>query len=194
MTSFSQTYCGKNPVISSSAWLAFFQVLGASLLIALCSQIKFILPFTPVPLTFQTFAILMIGATMGSRKGACAVLCYFAEILMGLPVLSGGMSDPLVFLGPKGGYVLGFCLQAYIMGWFVEKSFWPRSVMIAAGGIVSCLVQMSMGIFMLAQYVGWSHVWTMGLLPFVPGEILKIVLVSYAISPKKQTTELTIRR
>jgi biotin transport system substrate-specific component len=183
MTALSHTYCGEK--LDNTAWINLFQVLGASLLIALCSQISILLPFTPVPITFQTLAVMMIGVTLGSRKGACAVLCYFAEVLMGLPVLSGGLSDPLIFFGPKGGYVLGFCLQAYLMGWFVEKAFWSRTVTLAVGGLAACAAQMTLGVCVLAQFVGWSSVWMMGLIPFLPGEIIKIALVSFSIKTKK---------
>ena len=92
------------------------QVIGASLLLALCSQIKIILPFTIIPITLQTLAVLIIGAKLGSRKGSAAILLYFAQIMAGFPVLAGGISDPLVFFGPKAGYYFGFCFQAFIMG------------------------------------------------------------------------------
>lgn len=166
--------------------MALFQVIGASLLIALCSQIKLILPFTPIPITFQTLAVLLVGATLGSRKGACALLCYFAEILIGLPVLAGGIADPLVFVGPRGGYVLGFCLQAYAMGWFAERALFSRSLTLLVGGLVACTVQMAMGICVLAQYVGWSLVGPMGLYPFIPGEILKVFVLTFFLTSCKK--------
>lgn len=157
-----------------------FQVLLASGFLALCSQIKIVLPFTPIPLTFQTLAVLLIGASLGSRKGAYAILCYFAQIAIGLPVLSGGASDPLVFLGPKGGYVLGFCLQAFVMGWFVERVQtmpWTKSVTILVGGLLACLLQMLFGATLLAHFVGWNLTWKLGFFPFMPGEILKVFVV-----------------
>ncbi len=175
----------KVPVSNSIAWHTFFQVLGASVLMALCSQIKLILPFTPIPLTFQTLSVLLIGASLGSRKGASAILLYFAQILMGLPVLSGGASNPLVFFGPHGGYVLGFCLQAFLMGWFVERMIWARPVTLLVGGLLSCAAQMILGICVLAQFVGWTHVWMLGFFPFIPGEMIKILLVSFGLVSQK---------
>jgi len=109
---------------------------------------------------------------------------------MGLPVLSGGEANPLVFIGPKGGYVLGFCLQAYLMGWFVERSLFSRSLALLAGGLLACTVQMAAGICVLAQFVGWKHVWFMGLYPFVPGEFLKIVTTAIVLaSPTKMAVD-----
>lgn len=161
-----------------------FQVIGASLLLALCSQIKIILPFTLVPLTFQTLAVLLIGVSLGSRKGVCAILLYYAEILMGMPVLAGGVSNPLIFFGPSGGYVLGFCLQAFVMGWMVEKMPWSRSGTLFVGGLLACSIQMALGICLLAQFVTWNHVWMLGFFPFILGEILKVLLITSLYSKK----------
>lgn len=169
MTVLNQTF----PATQQAFVKSILQIVGASLLMCLCSQIRFILPFTPVPITFQTLAVLMIGATLGSWKGACAILCYFAEILIGLPVLSGGISDPFVFLGPKGGYVLGFCVQAYLMGWFTE-----RRISFFVGGLMASTAQLALGASLLAPFVGWSNVWALGVLPFIPGELLKILVLS----------------
>ncbi len=169
---------------NQAAWQALFQVLGASGFLALCSQIKIVLPFTLVPLTLQTLAVLLIGATLGSRKVTWAILLYFAEILAGFPVLAGGVSDPLVFLGPTGGYVLGFCLQAFIIGWMVEKMPWSKPVTLLVGGLLACSAEMGLGIWALAHFIGWGHVWTMGLFPFVPGEILKVLFVSWVLNSR----------
>jgi biotin transport system substrate-specific component len=176
------------------AFQTFFQVLGASGFMALCSQIKIMLPFTFVPLTLQTLAVLLIGASLGSRKGAWALLLYFAEILMGLPVLSGGTSDPLVFLGPKGGYVLGFCLQAFLMGWFVERMTWSKPMTLLVGGLFSCAVEMGLGVCVLAHFVGWNHVWTMGFFPFIPGEILKVLFICFGFTSLKNSQEIGLMR
>lgn len=186
MVTISQTSSKEKIFFSTqAAWKTLFQVLAASGFMALSSQIKIVLPFTLVPLTVQTLAVLLIGATLGSRKGALAILLYYAQIFVGLPVLAGGASNPLVFLGPSGGYVLGFCFQAYLMGWFVEKMPWSKSVTLFIGGLFACSVQMGLGICGLAQFVGWNHVWTMGFFTFLPGEILKIILICSASGSSK---------
>ncbi|CUI17780.1 putative biotin transporter BioY [Candidatus Protochlamydia naegleriophila] len=176
---FGRVAAEPNPLVRN--WSSILQVLGASLLIALCAQIKVTLPFTPVPITMQTLAILLVGATLGSRKGALAVLAYFSEILMGLPVLSNAAIDPLVFLGPKAGYVLGFLVQAYCMGWMVErmKVFSVSRVFLA--GLVACTLEMSLGVLGLAPYVGWNNVLWMGVYPFLVGEIVKVCVMCYIL-------------
>lgn len=176
---FGRVAAAPNPLVKN--WSSILQVLGASLLIALCAQIKVTLPFTPVPITMQTLAILLVGATLGSRKGALAVLAYFSEILMGLPVLANASIDPLIFVGPKAGYVLGFLVQAYSMGWMVErmKSFSMPLVFLA--GLVACTLEMSLGVLGLAPYVGWSNILWMGVYPFLVGEIVKVCAMCYIL-------------
>lgn len=170
---------------SMITWQTLFQVIGASLLLAFCSQIKITLPFTLVPVTFQTLAVLLIGVSLGSQKGAWAIILYYAEILAGMPVLAGGESSPLVFFGPQGGYIIGFCLQAYVMGWMVEKMPWSRSATLFIGGLLACGVQMALGVCMLAQFVTWNHVWMLGFFPFIAGEILKVLIVTWGFHSKK---------
>lgn len=107
MAALSHSLLGKKSISASQAgWNTFFQVLAASLFMALCSQIKIALPFTPIPLTLQTLAVLLIGAALGSRKGSFAILLYYAEILIGLPVLAGGYQIRSPLLGQAGGMSL----------------------------------------------------------------------------------------
>lgn len=154
------------------------QILGGALLLALCAQIKIVLPWTPIPLTAQTLTVLLLGGVFGSRMGAWMVMAYLGQILIGLPVLSGGESNPMVFLGPKGGYLVGFVVQAYLMGWFMERMTfrsYPVSIFLAA--CTACLVQLLCGSCWLTHFVGWKSVWMMGFYPFILGEIFKSLAV-----------------
>jgi len=154
------------------------QVIICSFLIALCSQIRIPLFFTPVPITLQTFAVLLVGAMLGSRKGALAVVLYLTETTFGLPFLSGGRSDPLALVSPVGGYLLGFVFQAYLAGWFAERQARLGNGIVFAGMLISSAVQLMMGGAWLAYYVGWSHMLLLGILPFVPGELVKIMVAT----------------
>ncbi len=152
-------------------------ILGGSLLIGLCAQVK-LMPFGLVPITGQTFAVLMIGAVLGAKRGALAVLAYLAQGVAGLPVFAM-ISGPGAILGPTGGYLIGFLPAAYVTGWLAERG-WDRrfgttvlamalgNVLIYACGLVQlgCLTSMS------------STVLKTGLLPFIPGDILKIALAA----------------
>jgi biotin transport system substrate-specific component len=98
-------------------------VIAASLFVALCARVVLPLPFTPVPLTLQNFGVLLVGLSLGGRRGFAALVLYLAEGLMGMPVFSptgpGGLAQ---LLGPTGGFLLAYPLVAGIAGWVFEKT------------------------------------------------------------------------
>ncbi len=156
-------------------------VLAGSAVIALSAWIAIPLPFSPVPVTGQTFAVLLVGAALGRWRGTAAVLAYLAEGAAGLPVFAGGLSGPAALVGPTGGYLLGFVLGAWLCGYLAERG-WDRSV----GGTLASMILGNIVIFAvalpwLARFVGGAHVWTMGFWPFIPGDIVKIGLAAAAL-------------
>lgn len=153
-------------------------VLAGSALIALSARVAFPLPFSPVPVTGQTFAVLLVGAVLGRWRGTAAVLAYLAEGAAGLPVFAGGLSGPAVLVGPTGGYLFGFVLGAWLCGYLAERG-WDRHV----GGTLASMVLGNIVIFAialpwLARFVGGANVWAMGFWPFIPGDIVKIGLAA----------------
>ncbi len=174
-----------------SLTLQAIQVIAASFLIAFCAQIRIPLYFTPVNITLQTLSILFIGAILGKKKGSLAVLAYLAQTCLGLPVLQGGLSDPLALIGPRGGYLIGFIAQAYIMGWGVEKlqrfSF-GKTLSLTA---LACMTQLGCGVLWLAPFVGWNNVLLMGLYPFICGEMIKAFLVMTYLKKHDFSSNLT---
>jgi len=110
-------------------------VLSASAFIAVSAHLTVRLPFSPVPVTGQTFAVLLTGALLGRQRGAAAVLAYLAEGLAGLPVFAGGMSGLAYLLGPTGGYLLGFVAAAYLTGALAERG-WDRQPLTTALAMV----------------------------------------------------------
>ena len=152
------------------------QLLGTSLLIALISQVRIPLPFTPVPVTLQTLAVMMAGMTLGSRKGALAVLFYLAQVSCGLPVLNGGNANAFALLGPTGGYLIGFVAQAFLVGYVSERMQTFQPVKLFLGCLLACAVQLALGSLQLASFVGWEMVFWMGVYPFLLGEVCKIFL------------------
>lgn len=157
-------------------------VLGGSLLIALSAQVALPLAFSPVPVTGQTLAVLLVGAVLGSRRGALSVLAYLVEGTAGLPVFAGGGSGPIWLLGPTGGYLLGFVVAAWTVGWLCEH-LWDRSV---AGTLVIMLAGSAtiymFGLLWLARFVGADRALALGLLPFFPGDSIKIALAVLSLS------------
>lgn len=165
-------------IAPSEFTLSVLQVLGGSLFLALCSQIKIPLPFSIIPITLQTFCVLMFGAVFGSRKASLMILAYGTQILMGLPVLPGGLSNPFILIGPKGGYYLGFLVQAYCMGWLIERSNEKSSKRFLQAGLIACAIQLMIGVCWLSHFIGLQTALLMGLYPFIPGEILKVLAVN----------------
>lgn len=153
----------------------FVLLAGGSVALALSAQLAFHLPFSPVPITGQTFAVLLVGALLGSVRGGMVVLLYLAEGLSGLPVFAGGGAGPVILLGPTGGYLLGFVPAVIIVGYLAERG-WDRRFLttLAAmtGGTVAIFV---CGLTWLAILQITDSILTIGLWPFVPGAILKIV-------------------
>ncbi len=153
-------------------------IVGGSLLIAACAKLKVLLPFGPIPVTGQTFAVLMIGALLGPRRGCLAVLAYLIEGAAGLPVFAfgGGLAE---FAGPTGGYLAGFLPAAYITG-FLARRGWDRrmSTTVLAMAIGNVAIY-ACGLFWLCCLMGFTTgVLTAGLLPFVVGDLLKIALAA----------------
>lgn len=157
--------------------LQCLQVLIGSLFIGLCAQIRIPLPFTPVPITLQTFSILLIARFLGSKKGTLAVFAYLCEILLGMPVLAGAFSKPLAFLGAHGGYLFGYIPLVYFSGWVLERRESFNQSLVYFSLILICFLQLLIGSLWLGNFVGMKNMFAMGFLPFIPGEILKVCSV-----------------
>ena len=158
-------------------------IVGASFLTGLMAQIRITLPFTPIPLTGQTFAVLLSGVVLGSRRGFLSQALYLAEGAAGLPVFAGGTGSALHLLGPTGGYLWSFPVAAALLGWLVERGASRSSSKLAGALIVSDLL-------ILASGGAWLHIlfrvpnsqsWVLGFYPFLGADILKIVLVGLSL-------------
>lgn len=159
--------------IKRDVLFSILQIFGATLFLAICAQIRIPLYCSPVPLTGQTFGIMLIGATMGSRKGLICVLAYIAEGCLGLPVFAGGAFGLMSLIGPTGGYFLGFLSQVYIVGCFVERqaSFNPVKTMSIL--LASIAIQLGLGVLWLSFLIGMKSAVIAGLCPFLVGEAMK---------------------
>lgn len=148
--------------------------------VALTAQIE--IPMWPVPITGQTLGVLLTGALLGSRRGALAVLLYLAEGAMGLPVFSGGAAGIARFLGPTGGYLIGFASAAAVVGWLAERG-WDRSIVWAAlAMVIGNLVIYLFGVTWLAIFLGnLQQAIVGGLLPFIAGDLIKVALAAIAL-------------
>ena len=153
-------------------------IIGGSLVIGLCAHVKVFLPFRPVPVTGQTFAVLMIGALLGARRGCLAVIAYIIEGAAGLPVFAVG-AGPASLLGPTGGYLFGFIPAVYITGRLAEKGWDRRIGTTILAMVLGNLVIYTFGLFWLCCLTGFNTmVLSMGLYPFIVGDLVKIVLAA----------------
>lgn len=148
---------------------------AAAAFVALAAQIRISLPFTPVPLTAQTLAVLLAGTTLGARRASAAMFLYLFVGGVGLPVFTGFSSGVAHLSGPTGGYLWGFVPAAWLCG-FLARQGWDRSLFtnlaaMALGNIVIYLA----GVVWLGKFVGYERVFNLGILPFLPGDLLKII-------------------
>ena len=151
-------------------------VLAGSALIALSAWIAVPLPFSPVPVTAQTFAVLLVGSALGARRGAASALAYLAEGAAGMPVFAGGAAGAHVLAGPTGGYLAGFVLGAFVCGALAERGFDRRPVTTVASMVVGNIAILVPGLLWLSRFVGAERVLQLGLYPFIPGDVVKIAL------------------
>jgi biotin transport system substrate-specific component len=172
-------------VLVDAAWprkgrrrLAFLVVVG-SVLIALLAQLE--IPLQPVPITGQTFGVLLVGALLGSRLGAVTVLTYLAWGAIGLPVFAGGNSGLARLVGPTGGYLVGFLGAAFLVGRLSERGWDRRVLTTAVAMLLGTILIYLPGIAWLSRFVGWDRVLELGLAPFVIGDLLKVALAALAL-------------
>jgi len=157
-------------------------VTGFSLLTAAAAQVVVPLPFTPVPLTGQTFAVLLTGALLGPRLGALAMLAYLFEGAAGLPFFRGGAGGVGHFSGATAGYLLAFPAAAYVTGLLAERGWDRRYVPAAAAMALGSFVILACGWAWLAlMFKGGAEAFRLGVAPFLPGDVLKVALAAAAL-------------
>ncbi|MBI5544995.1 MAG: biotin transporter BioY [Deltaproteobacteria bacterium] len=149
-------------------------VAGFSGLIAVASQAAVPLPFSPVPLTLQTLAVLLAGMVLGWKRGALAVAAYLGEGFAGLPVFAGGSFGMVHLFGPTGGYLVGFVLAAALVGFLAERRWDRRPATTVLAMAFGTLTIHLCGVAWLSVFVPFSAAIAQGLLPFLVGDALKI--------------------
>ncbi len=164
---------------ATKAWMTMVYVIAGTVLLAISAKIQ--IPFFPVPMTMQTFVVLLIGFTLGWRLGGFTTLAYLAEGAMGLPVFAGTPEKGIgiaYMVGPTGGYLLGFLLATVATGFLAERR-WDRSWLgAAAAALIGLATIYAFGLAWLGTLVGWDKpVFEWGLFPFLPGEVLKLTLL-----------------
>ncbi|MBS0622241.1 MAG: biotin transporter BioY [Verrucomicrobia bacterium] len=173
-----------NASLSKQATFDLLQIALAACFMAICSQIKIPLPFTPVPLSVQPLGPLLLGALLGSRKGALATFFCLVLGCVGLPVWSGGAAGLAHFMGPTGGYIIGYVAQAYFVGWCFERQSSANMGKIIAILFLSTCLQLTLGSLWLAQFVGMKGCFMLGFYPFIAVDTAKTLCVALYLRKK----------
>jgi len=152
-----------------------------SCFLALMSQVSIPLLFTPVPLTLQTLAVFILGGVLGGRRAAYSVIGYLVQGCCLLPVFAGGVSNPLWIMGPQAGFLISFVAAAFLIGKLIEKR--PQAhILYYAGALgVGQLMIFGLGVAWLSFYLGVSKAFLCGVVPFLSGAALKIMVGSLVI-------------
>lgn len=166
------------------AWLVnSLLIIAGSLLVAVFAQIRIPLPFTPVPITGQTFAVLLVGAALGAKRGAGSLALYTVEGLCGLPVFAGGAAGLAQLAGPTGGYLVGFIAAAYVVGLLAERGLDRQWHTALVPFLIGSLVIYLIGVTWLAVYLHLPlpDAIAKGFLPFIIGDTIKLILAVLAV-------------
>ncbi len=135
----------------------------------------------PVPISGQTFAVLLAGALLGSKRGALSQLTYLSAGALGAPIFAGWHGGIAHLLGPTGGYLLGFVAVAFVVGFLAERGWDRRLWTMALAMLIGNALLYVFGLAWLARFVPSSSVLTAGLYPFIPGDLLKIAMAAAAV-------------
>ena len=166
-----------------------FIALMGSIMLAISSKIK--IPFYPVPMTMQTFVVLLIGATLGWRLGVATISLYLFEGIIGLPVFSGTPEKGIgiiYFTGPTMGYLLGFLIATFFTGIFTfDRNVIRNFIKLTFATSFIYLL----GIAWLGFLIGWEKpLFQLGVQPFLLAELLKILLVTTIVCKASKIRKL----
>ncbi len=177
---------------SLTAAKKFVFALGMACVMGLSAQVKVPLPWTPVPITMQTFFVLLAGVLLGRRWGGVSQIIY-----VGFGVLGAGWFAGSSIFGPTGGYLIGFIIAAFFLGYVIDTYVHRRNfvsillLMLFATFFliyIPGLIQLGFYFYLIkGSFPGLSSLLMMGFFPFIPGAIIKVVLasaVATAIIPK----------
>jgi biotin transport system substrate-specific component len=155
-------------------------VLAGTGFVALAAQVSFDIPGTPVPITGQTFAVVLVGASLGALLGLASLGLYLCVGALGAPIYAEGQHGWDVLTGPTGGYIVGFVLAAIVTGWLAQQRWDRRFSSAVAAMLTGNVLVYAVGLPWLAidQNLGFTDTMTAGLAPFIPGDLLKLYLAA----------------
>ena len=161
------------PRTVGSTLAQFLLVVAGTVLLAVSAKLQ--VPFWPVPMTMQTFVVLLIGAGCGARLAGLTLAAYLAEGAAGLPVFAKGAG--LAYLaGPTGGYLAGFFIAAIAVGWLADRGYGRAVATTLIAFVLGEAIIFALGVGWLAAFMGLPKAFAAGVVPFLPAEAVKIAL------------------
>ena len=167
----------------AAGWLRdMILILLGALFVAALAQVEIPLPFTPVPITGQTFGVLLVGAALGSRRGVLSLAAYLAMGGFGLPFFAGGAHGWNIVTGATGGYLIGFVIAAYVVGLLAERGL-ERSLRTSIlPFLVGTVIIYACGVAWLTVVLGdLGRALAAGLIPFLLGDVIKLVAAALVL-------------
>ena len=164
---------GKHPVATELA-----SVVSGVVAISLLAQVVIPLGFTPVPITGQTFGVMLVSLLWGSRRGALILTAYLATGALGLPVFADAQSG--LTWGPTLGYLIGMGLSAYAIGFLADRGWSKTFTRAFAACMIGSVLIFSSGLLVLSFFipVGLKQLLLAGFIPFIPGDLIKMTLAA----------------
>ena len=183
------------PTFANSLALKAATVIAGSLL--LWASAKVSVPFWPVPMTMQVFAVLLLGLGLGARLAVASVVLYLAQGAMGLPVFQGTPEKGIGLLymfGPTGGFLAGFIAAAFVTGLAADRGFARGPVGATLAGLAGVALIYGLGLLWLGTLLGWDKpVLAWGFWPFILGDLVKVVLAGLLIGGVWRSVEQRAR-
>lgn len=182
----------------AKVWQKVIFAVGLASLTGAMAQVRVVLPWSPVPITLQTFVVLLSGVVLGRKWGAISQALYLGIGALGMPWFTGYGSGLQALAGPTGGYLTGFILAALLIGYFTDTCIKSRSFFYMLGLMVfaNFIIIYGLGIAQLSLYLSWvkgvevnlfSLFW-IGVIPFIPGDLTKAIaaaVIARTITPKQ---------
>jgi len=167
----------KSELALNDAQVKFFGVISFIALTVAGAYIRIPLFFTPVPITLQTFFVLLAGAVLGRKLGTLSQAGYLLVGIFGLPVFTGGLYGIARLLGPTGGYLIGFVLAAFVIGKLLGRDDKAGFIKITAAMLVGLAILFITGTIQLAfvLHIPFDKAVALGILPFIPGDMIKLL-------------------
>ncbi len=149
-------------------------VFLGTVLISALAQISLPLPWTPVPITGQTFAVAFMALNWGRKRAVLVMFSYFTIAAMGFPVLALGKAG--ITLGPTFGYLLGMLVAAFVMGHLSDIGWTKSFLRLYLAALLGSIIIFSLGVFVLSFYLPANQLFISGVLPFLPGDFIKSII------------------